>query len=282
MANTKIANQLTKNFLEQGVYQFETAKRSSEKTAPVYAYFKFDSDNVNLPKNYTPYDREVFNSVCSLYDAGNIFIWPEQIYRTMTGQTNTDRVSPQAVENIKDSLIKQMLSLIEIDYTAQAKLYKKDVKVDSYKMRGNMLYLKEHEAIINGQMITGFNVLEKPILYEYSQKMRGTDNGQVITIKIDLLNTKKAISNTPDNIVIRAYVIKRIEEMKSTKNHLGNKILYDRIFEECQIDTSNKVIKKRHRDAIKKILECFIEKDYIKAFSETKKGKTFDGILINY
>lgn len=112
--------------------------------------------------------------------------------------------------------------------------------------------------------------------------MRGTDNGQVITVKIDLLNTKKAISNTPDNIVIRAYIVKRIEEMKNSKNHLGNKILYDTIFEECQIDASNKVVKKRHRDAIKKILECFIEKDYIKAYTETKKGNTLDGVLINY
>lgn len=170
MANTKIANQLTKNFLEQGVYQFETAKRNSEKKAPVYAYFKFDSDNVNLPKNYTPYDREVFNSVCSLYDAGNLFIWPEQIYRTMTGQTNTDRVSPQAVENIKDSLIKQMLSLIEIDFTAQAKLYKKSIKDDECKMRGNMLYLKEYTATINGQTITGYNVLAKPIYTSIRRK----------------------------------------------------------------------------------------------------------------
>lgn len=282
MSNTKIANQLTKGFLNNELWKFETAKKNSGKEAPVYACFEFDNDNVNLPKNYTPYDREVFNSVCSLFDAGNSFIWPEQIYRTMTGQTGGDRVSPQAVETIKDSLIKQMFSSIEIDYTEQAKLYRKDKKVDAYRVRGNMLNLVEHDAIINGQKLSGFNILGKPILYEYSQKMRGTDQGQVITVKIDLLNTKKAISNTPDNIVMRAYVVKRIEEMRNPRSRLINKILYDKIFEECQIDATNKVIKKRHRDAIKKILDCFIEKNYIKSYTETKKGKTFDGIEINY
>lgn len=272
ISNTKLINELTKDFMNKGKQIIETNPKKKKK-AEIYANLIFNEEDINLPKNFTSYDREILNAVCSLFEVGNTFIWAEQIYRTMTGQTKTERVSKKSIKNVVTSLEKMRRSIITIEFEQQAKLYKHQ-NIKEFKISDNILHMKGYSALINGTKIIGYKILEKPILYRYSQQI-----GQIISIPIKLLNTKKAVSNTNDNIVLRAYMIRRIELIKYSK--VTNKISYKKAFKECQIKNDDRTTKMRKITSIKKILNLWIEEKYIKSYKEYKDNNTNAGIEIN-
>lgn len=268
---TKLANELSKDFINNGVYEIEVGRK--KKSAIIYASLTFDKENIQLPKDFTPFDREVLNAVCSLYNAGNIFIWADQVYRTMAGLHNTEYISPQCLKQTRESLDKHMYSQLRINFIEQIPFCKE--KIENAELESNMLNMTKCSCIINGSLIIGYKLLAKPLLYDYSQKV-----GQVISIDMKYLDTKEIASNTMQNIIIKQYLLRRIEGMLKGKTLMSKKIKYETLFNECQLDIKQKTQFYRYKKTIKKFLDYWVIKKYINGYTETKKGNVFDGILI--
>lgn len=273
--NTKLANEIVKDLINKVDEKINVAPKQKKKEVIIYASLSCEDSNVQLPVNYTPFDREVLNAVCSLYDAGNEFIWPAQIYRTMAGLNNTEYISPQCIELVCKSLDKQMYSKLKIDFTEQIPMCK--IKVENAIFESNMLNMKKCKCVVNGAEIVGYKLLAKPMLYDYSQKV-----GQVISVNIEHLNTKGVMKNSPENIVIKHYLIRRIEILRNDKSSYPNlkKIKKETFLEDCKFDTKYKTQIQRYRTRIKKLLDFWISVGYIKGYTEVKKGNAINTIDI--
>ena len=275
--NTKVSSMMVKpGMMNAGTQAIDVSGRT--KSSNLKVSVDFQQANLDLPANYTPYDREVFNSVCTLLEAGNTFIWAEQVYRIMTGKTNSEYVSPQAVSAVTRSLMKQMLTMVSIDFSEQAKVYPSLAGMEDTRLFGNMLYMRGVTFSVHGQQRTGFQILQTPPVYEYAKKL-----GQIVSVPLQVLDTKSVLRNTDEIIVIKSYLVRRIEQMKKAKSATSSVILYETIFAECQLDMNSQVKRNRTRDNIKRLLDFWKTQDgFIKDYSELLKGRTYYGISITY
>lgn len=272
--NTKVSNKL-KNIKNDGEFDVLV---SNKKEVLTTISINFNNKNLDLPKNITAYDRTVLNATVSLFEAGNKEFTAAMVYRCMNGLTQNEKVSPQCIGAVTKSLDKARQLFCTIDFTNEAKAWKKDV--DKFIIEDNILNTEKITISVSGNEVIGYRFNNKPILYRYAQISK-----QIISIPSKLLNTKSVIRSTDEVIVLREYLIRQIEIMKHTKRN--NRILYETIFEELEIDTNKKYQylldkTKKIRDAVKKLLEHWKNESYIKDFKEYKKGKRFEGIEIFY
>lgn len=271
MPNHKIVNAISK----YGTFEEIAATKVISKAPEIEtkATLHFD-DNITLPKNYTQYDRAVLNAICSLYNAGNKAFTPIMVFRSMTGRTNDETIEPSVLKAVTESIEKQRRAIVKIDGTEEL-TRRKVPGVESLTFDENILNLTAATIKVNGVKTKGYIFVNKPVLYRYCETTK-----QIITVPIQLLNTK-SIKNTPDIIVIREYLLRQIELIKKGIRN-NKKILYETVFEECGITVNNKTVAKRYRDYISRLLEAWIEKGYIKAYKEYKKGNKFMGVEIKF
>jgi hypothetical protein len=251
--------------------------RINKKETLTKVSLNYDDENIQIydkDKRFTPYDRTVHNAVCSLFEAGNTNFTPDQVYRVMNGLDDQQYVSPQAVGAITRSLDKQRRIYANINYTDEAKEYRKDV--NSCIVEDYILSAKKITLEAGGQRVTGYKLNSKPILYQYAQV-----SGQVLTVPSKLLNTKDVIKSTEDVIIIREYLIRRIEVMKNNKNQ-SNRILLDSVYKEIDQPDPTKKKALKVRNIIEKLLSKFVSEKYIKNFEFYKEGRAFKGIEIIY
>ena len=203
------------------------------------------------------------------------------IIHIVQSMTETEYVSPQAVEAVTESLDKSRRTTlkIKIDYTEEARAYNKDI--DKTLKEGYLLACEKITVTTGGQTKEAYKLLGKPILYEYSQI-----SGQIINVPIKLLQTKEAVRSTEDVIVIRGYLLRQIEYMKSSASKRNNHISYEGIYSELGITEENynaaMYKKKTHtiRQHVTALLSEWIRLNYLKSYSEYKEGKTIKGVEI--
>ena len=258
-----------------------TANKGKKGEIRAFAYLKYDAENINISgKPLTAFDKTVHNAICTLYEAGNTYFTPEMVYRAMNGLTNSERITEDrgTLDPIKESIETGRRKILKIDAKDQmAKHYPGITKIvyESY-----LLPLEKVTAVLHNSEtpVECYRLLTAPPLYEYSKNIN-----QVISVDIKLLDTRKAVKNSPKIATFREYLIKRICTMKSAKAGMNsNKIKYATIYAEADIDENklDKVQKKRNRDQIKSILDLYVKKGFIYGYTEYKKGRAFEGIEI--
>ena len=197
----------------------------------------------------------------------------------MNGLTETEYIQPEALIKIKESIDKSRYIKTVIDYTDEAKLYNQKIEKTLYEG-----YLLAAEKIIvksGGVEQEGYILLRKPILYEYAQISR-----QIISVPINLLNTKDTVYSTDEVIVIRGYLLRQIEWMKNEKSNRNTNITYQGVYEELEVtrdfynDTPYKKKTAKVRGHVKSILESWQTQNYINNFEEYKNGKQIAGVKI--
>lgn len=275
--NNRLINKMAKN---EVVYNEEFDLRINPESKNVIitkVSLNYDDENIKIydkDKRFTPYDRTVHNAVCSLFEAGNTNFTPDQVYRAMNGLDDQQYVSPQSVGAITRSLDKQRRIYAKVDYTNEAKAYRKDVR--SCIVEDHILSAKKITLEAGGHKVTGYKLNNKPILYEYAQL-----TGQVLTVPSKLLNTKDVIRSTEDVIIIREYLIRRIEVMKKNKAQ-SNRILLERVYEELNEPEPTKETSRKVRNIIDALLKKYVTEKYIKDYKYFKEGRAFKGIEIFY
>ena len=279
--NNKLANKITKDIVDEGQIDLIVSGKKAKKEILTKVMLYYDENKIQISgrEKFMPYDREVYDGVVSLYEAGNELITPAMVYRAMNGLTETDKVSPQALESVEKSLDKSMSIKITIDYTDEAKLYNKDVEETTFT--GHLLTSVKTRVKINGEAREAYRIYRKPILYEYAQI-----SGQIITVSSKLLQTKDAVRSTDEVIVIRGYLLRQVEWIKSDKSNRSDNITYQGIYDELKIlkfDLGEQAYKdktKKIRSHVRAILNEWVDEGYILKYVEYKEGKTIMGVTV--
>lgn len=278
--NSKIAINLSKDMLGAGDIAFNVGTK--KQPMEVIASMEYDDPSLTFigREPFTPYDRSVYNAVCSLYQAGNKSFTPQMVYRAMNGITDGRYISPQAVAAVTRSIEKQRVTKLVIKYSQQAKRYPELAGGE----RDDMLLAvgRGELTFCNGERREAYKFNTIPILYDYSRKI-----GQVISVPPALLDTKDKVKTTQEVTILREYLLRRIAGMKSKNNLVSRKITYSAIHEELGIELDNlpanakKDKTRKLRNNTAQLLNHFIENKYIKGYTEYKSGRTITGIEIN-
>lgn len=251
----------------------------------------FADENLSISNpNITLYDAAVMDAIYTLYVSGSEVFTPEMIVRTMSGNLTQD-VTPQKAGAITKSLNKLTMVRITIDCTEELIARKVLKKGQKAHLKSYLMPLRELEVKLGNQKIAkGYQLIEEPVLYTYAEKV-----GQIINVPRSLLETKGELSDTDEVIIIKRQLIKRIEAMKNSKNHIvSRKISYEwydkntNTFKGFFIelgykknDYSNWRKKKSNlHHIIKTLLTNYAKEKYIKSFTETKEGNGINGIEI--
>ena len=275
VTNNKLSNEMTKEFVNKGTIALSVIKLPKKSEVITYNSLTYDDKNISITGRYefTAYDRAIHNAVCSLFVAGNDIITPAMVYRIMNGMTETEYVSPQATETVKNSLDKSRFLRLKVNFTEEARA--RNINVDKAEIDSNLLEARVITVEAGGNKVNAYKIHATPALYQYAQYTK-----QILSVPLRLLDTKEATRSTEDIIPLKEYLIRRIEIMKHDRTMI-NKILYDTIFEEIGIAITSRVQKERIRNYIKEILNLWKTRDkYINDFKEYKEKNSIKGIEI--
>lgn len=277
--NSKVINQLPLLCNRAGKNTpLKANKDRAKEPITVIASLAYDDKNLHTSKALTGYDREVLNGVCSLFEAGNKHFTPAMVYRAMNGITHASNISAEATKKISQSIDKLRFTRLTIDYTAQAIQYglnAKTCKVDDMLLSIQGVRIQNQ----NGEEIGAYQFNTIPILYSYSKRI-----GQVITVPMEMLDTRKLIKTTNELTVIKGYLIRRIETMKRKGSKLSNKIQYETITGYAGLGMGINQTRKagKVREQVTAILDHLTEKGMIRGHAPYKIGRAFIGVEITY
>lgn len=244
--------------------------------------YMLDTTGAKIPSNLTPAEREVLNGVISIFAseekragtaaAEQSVFTARQVYEAFAGRGTYDKAKIAEIENQIDKL---RTTLCSIDWTEHAKLNGIS-NIDSIVVKEPYLMVKSATFESGGQIVTGYQFVSAPVMYRYAKAI-----GQIITVPRKLLNVDA--SNTSEAIVLKNYMLRRIEGMKNEKNKIAsNTILFETMFKDCGIIGGDKTQNKRRRNIVYSILDSWKKQQYIKAYKENKKGQTIRGVEIQF
>lgn len=236
--------------------------------------------------NVTQYDMAVLDAVYTLFVNRQSIFSPEMLLRIMSGNFDQN-ASPQKVGSITRSINKLRHIDIRIDYTDEARARKLIGKNRTAVITSYLLPVDEIESrAANGQTIHAYRLLTEPALYVYARNIK-----QIIDVPTVLLETHDTLSDTDEVIVIKRYLIKRIEGMKNSKNRLlSTKITYEwydvktkttkGMFAELGYQKENfsevgwRTKKSKLHKSVSQLLTAFQKDGYIKSFAEVRGAKS--------
>lgn len=306
--NNKLANTMTRGIIDIGRITLEESRRGAKKLVETTCILTYEGDNVHLSgrQPFTEYDRNVYNAVSSLYIYGDQshVVTPAMVYRAMTGLTDSEKPTAGQLAAVTRSLDKMRFIRARIDCTEELKMRR--ITLNSKQINGGEIdtYLLTADAIkvqAGGQTVRAYRIIKTPILYEYAAAVK-----QVLTLPASVLDVKEIsemtvngakkltigarLPNTESRILIKGYLIRRIEGMKG-KNGLSNPVIslydYERDGETHQglysiagkADAKD-LEAKRIRTDVEKMLAYWQATGYIKAFEAQTQRRKITGYKI--
>lgn len=297
-------NKLARNINEvikagdDGVIVDITNKSTNQK---IYTncIISFDNEKTHLSNKIDQYDTLVYNAIASIaeYNGTENLITLENIYRVMIGDETSATPSEKHLERIKQSIDKMRVYLIKIDCTDEVNAYKKAHLInesDSLKTDFNGkfffdTYLLACEWVVatsSRYQVNALHLIKKPVMLDYAKI-----SGQILNIPSYLLNTKHIQANTERNLILKDYLLRRIEGMKGENNLTQNNISlisYTRAGKHhkglYEIVTGKAEVSRRDagliRESTAKYLDFWKGLGYIKGYTIEKKGRSFHNIKI--
>ena len=239
--NNKLANVITDDVIDIGEFVMNVARRNAKKRIDVTCILTDESDSkVKLTgrQRFTEYDRNVYNAVSSLYVYGDEshLMTPAMIYRMMTGMSEAEKPTAAQIESVTRSIDKMRFIRAQIDCTEEWRangvtLFGEQIKngkADTY-----LLAASNRDINTGGHAVMAYWIMELPILYEYASSVKQVLTVPAATVNIKILDgngkiTTRTLPNTERRILIKGYLIRRIEGMKGRNNlNSRNIALYD-------------------------------------------------------
>ena len=306
--NNKLANTMTRGIIDIGRITLEESRRGAKKLVETTCILTYEGDNVHLSgrQPFTEYDRNVYNAVSSLYVYGDQshVVTPAMVYRAMTGLTDSEKPTAGQLAAVTRSLDKMRFIRARIDCTEELKMRR--ITLNSKQINGGEIdtYLLTADAIkvqAGGQTVRAYRIIKTPILYEYAAAVK-----QVLTLPASVLDVKEIsemtvdgakkltigarLPNTESRILIKGYLIRRIEGMKG-KNGLSNPVisLYDYqrdgethqgLYSIAGKADAKDLEAKRIRTDVEKMLAYWQATGYIKAFEAQTQRRKITGYKI--
>lgn len=224
-----------------------------------------------------PIDREVLSGVFSIIAASEQFdgnpnplFTENQLVEAYTGNPKPTEIQREVA---RESLNRLRTTIINLDWTEYALKLGLPLNDSYFRTNDPILMLHEYQFISGGQMVSGYKVAATPILYTYTKATKRIIQADKPLLKVD-------INNTPEAIVLKNYMLRRIKMMYNKHNHMNiHKISYEEMFNTCGIKGTPTQLT-RKRNTVRKILEAWVKMGYIKDYKELKEGKEIKTIQI--
>lgn len=246
-------------------YQFSVAPRVAEEDPSVLEVL-------------TRFDNDVANVCISEWEAGNRYVTYSTIYRTLTGKVGESDANPSKVQlaAIKHSLKKLMNVQLKIQLNDVCeKLGYNDGK--SITAQGKIIPARFVDCTVNGQKTKVIELTaESPLLTVARIK-----NNQIISYDVDLLNIPNQ-NNTPLNIELKHYTIRRVMETKAHPKQMSPAITFADVLEKCRISDADNKKKHRVRETLKTVFEHLLACGEIDSFQVNKKAGVFYSISFTF
>ena len=273
---------------------------TSYKNSVIVVDLVADKDVSLSNQNVTAYDLSIMDAIYTLQKSGINTFTPEQIYRVMIGDLSIN-ARPQRIGTITKSIRKLRRILISIDYTDELaargiKLRRQRI-VDSnqeaqeadsdgyFKLSSYLLPVREVNLKLanSPDAITGYQLIEVPALYTYAER-----TNRIAVVPRELLLTD--LKNTDSLILIRHYLIRRIEELRRIRNKKNARCIYylehdntpgmiRELWPEDNIANIRDKKKSTHTSATA-ILDGFARSGYIESYTVLQDGKSIIGLSL--
>lgn len=268
IATTKVSNELTALIL--GETAALRVSRPQKPKKQVYVILEVDQQSngvfVSGMDHITELDRTVNDNIASLYreNESHTFTTAE-IWRAMVAGDKSATPSPKQLKEIEDSIEKQRRTMIYIQAREHGELNRMDNST-SLVFDGYLLSATGAEIKKGGKRVRAYEFLDMPILHKYASTV-----GQIATVPENIKNIP-AISNTTNNVLIKEYLIRRIEAMRGNNNFKPSPIKLQSIYELIGNPEPSRTESGRLRKVIDSILSDWVEKCYIKSYRFIKEG----------
>lgn len=249
---------------------------------------------MDFPKNVmldgggclTNFDKAILNGVSSLLVAGTIYFTIPMLYHAMVGSSNPS-MREEAVQAIRDRLEFMRRSTITLDRTEEAAAHfiRDGQDLQSLTISQYLLPMNRMNAVLNGRDVEAYFLIETPPLFKYASSKR-----QISLVDMELLNVHfeepsplagVRLNNTAVTIVLKNYLLTRIEGMKNQNNRLqSRKILFSSLYQELGEEDATKQRRQRLRSYTEIYLEYLTAQHYISGYTFTKNGRFVDGVEI--
>ena len=249
-------------------------KQKGKFVVPVELVFvsTVNEEGLQIQKHLTPFDKQVQTGIFTLLENGYTAFTAKQVYEVFAGKTTT---SPQAIGHVTRSINKQRTTLINIDWTAHAKMNGLPVdqqQGDYIATEENLLLLRRVKLRCNGQELDGYSVIEEPILYRYAKQV-----GQLSTIDRKLLDVP--VNNTEVNIILKNELLERIDTMKKRKSKISNNIAFETLYKLAGVGEDRKE-RERIRTAVGKMLEAWKKDGFISGYALNREKKKIVSVSV--
>ena len=228
--------------------------------------------------NITKFDSAVMDAVYTLIQNGYEGATTHMINRVMSGNLN-QTISPEMERRVEESIEK--LRLITINIMCREELKAKNIKRDADFESSMFPCVRISVRVGNKTSVSGY-MLYRNALYYYAESIR-----QIIAAPFELRSLDISKKTTCDVIIIKDYIIQRIEVMKHLQGAKNwNRISLEWYDSECgrmsgllptlgyTPDKYNRYDMKRSKvnGIIVAILDCFARSGYINGYEKVSRA----------
>lgn len=269
--NTKVANEIRKYNNLPGHAWSVSVSGKDKNLKVIYA----------ITSDLSYYDCAVADAIYSLYKSDYDTFSVRHILHVLSGDEK-QTLSAQKKANIEDSLTRLSKTELVIECTDEMRKREKIAPEETCELRGPFLTLTK-----TGKKYRLEDISDMP-LYQYAEM-----NKQFISVPWEHLDVT-SLTNTNENIVIKRFLIQRLEIMRNPNNRvLERKIIYSRTGgkdgmladigiqrkDYSEAGWKNK-IRKIH-NAVTTILDYYKYKEYIEDYKEIRgDGNVIRGVEI--
>lgn len=303
MPNNKLANVMGKEIIDGIERILNVSRNGAKKRIETSCILTYEGDNVELVgRNHLPfseYDRNVYDAITSIYvfgDESHNFT-PSMVFRAMTGMQESEKITDEQEAAVVNSIEKMRFVRVRVNCTAE--LQARNITLNSQQINNGEIdtYLLPAKACTleaGGQQVKGYHLMDVPILYEYASAVN-----QVLSVPTHILDIKEIndncsigarLPNTESRIVIKGYLLRRIEGMKG-KNNLNSRIIalfdYQKdnettkgLYSIAGKSDASRTEMQRIRKDVEKMLIFWKTIDYIKDYKPQIKQKKITGYEI--
>lgn len=287
---TKVMNELTKGAVRiagnsdprsGGVY---IPVGTSTKPAQVWVKLSCKPDDKELiGQALTFFDRDIMDSIFSLYHDGEEDVTPAMVVRSYSGDFKKTS-SKGYQKKVEDTMDKLTCLTLRIECAEQLELMGMSTR-NNCVFEGPLLPLKKKvSAEMEGHEKIVYHICGTSVLYQYALKLK-----HIAGVTADLMNISGKRTSQEDTMIAR-YLLRRISTMKNKRNCVNNKrIVYERRSDEGMFGvlgfgekTSKnwKAKKSKLHKTVVLYLKHFKEMGYISGYVVLKKKNSNYGVEI--
>ncbi len=237
----------------------------------------FDRDEtgvVSCSRALTNFDREVIDAVSTL--APNFQIMTSAtIYRLITGKDESTQVNQSQKKRVEESMKRCARCQVTIDITSElaAQPGFQDRVGEELRFTGNAINYESIEHQVGRGSTIYYKINSMPPFYRFAEKL-----GKVSIFPLRLLDSP--VAKTDNIIAVQSYLLREIDSMKrddEKEKVIAWGVIYEMATQEGKSETRQE--KKRTRDTVQRILDYWIDEDYIIGY-EAKPRQNFIELIL--